>query len=90
VDDSGVLQVLRQRHEAREWVLAVGDEVEAEEVGQVELAEAADEGRVRGEPEPVPADGSGADKAGGETEAEMDLVEEVAVAEYLSHGSRGC
>ena len=57
-------------------------EVEAEEHGRVEAAEAAEEGGVGGVPEPAPRDVGGADEGSGEGEAQQDLTEEVVVAEH--------
>jgi hypothetical protein len=70
-------------------VLQAGD-VEAEEAGRVEVAEAAEEGGVRGVAEPALGDGGGADEAGGEAEAEEDLAQEVVVAEHRLGRGRGC
>jgi len=68
----------------------MGVEVEPEEAGRVEAAEAAEECGVRGVPEPALGDGGGADEAGGEVEAEEDLTEEVVVAEHHGDLGRGC
>jgi hypothetical protein len=75
-------------YEAQPGVASV--EVEPDEAGRVEAAEAAEECRVRGVPEPAFGDGSGTDEAGGEVKAEEDLVEDVVIAEHRGDLGRGC
>jgi hypothetical protein len=63
-------------------------EVKAEESGRMELAEAAQEGAVRDEPEPAPAYSGGADEASGEANADDDLGEKVLIVEHIGHTRR--
>lgn len=87
-DDRGQLRGLWERYEAQPGVAGV--EVEPEEAGRVEAAEAAEECGVGGVPEPALGDGRGADEAGGEVEAEEDLAEDVVVAWHRGDLGRGC
>ena len=80
-DRGGELRGPRDGHEPR-GPRAQFPEVEAEERGRVEAAEAAEEGGVGGVPEPAPRDVGGADEGSGEGEAQQDLTEEVVVAEH--------
>jgi hypothetical protein len=52
------------------------------------VAEAAEEGWVRGGAVPVLAGEGGAEEAGEEAEAEEDLAQEVVVAEHRGHSRR--
>lgn len=72
-DGGGELWGLRDGQELRPRRPRVA-EVEAEEVGRVEVAEAAEEGRVRGVPKPALGDEGGAYQAVGEAEAAEKVV----------------
>lgn len=77
------------RHEPRRTkTLGVG--VETQEARRVEVAEAADEGRIGGDAEPAPTGDGGADEAGGEREAEQDLSKHIVVFKHLGLGHSGC
>jgi hypothetical protein len=60
-----------------------GVDIESEESGRVELAEAAEDGGVRSKAVPALTDQRRMDEAGGEAEADNDLDEQVVVIEDL-------
>jgi hypothetical protein len=71
-------------HELLAPVAGVVD-VEPEEAGRVAVAESAEEFGVGGEAAPSLGNEGGADKEGGEAEAEQDLLEQVVVADDICH-----